>query len=44
MGHMSVSITRTGPAAFRILAFRSMARTAVHELSRAMESVAAQAG
>jgi heterotetrameric sarcosine oxidase gamma subunit len=43
LGHMNVSITRMG-GGFRLLVFRSMARTAVHELTRAMESVAAQGG
>ncbi|MDH5798619.1 MAG: sarcosine oxidase subunit gamma [Paracoccaceae bacterium] len=41
--HMTISITRTGPNAFLILVFRSMAQTAVHELEIAMKSVAAQA-
>lgn len=40
--HMSCSITRVGAAAFEIMVFRSMARTAVHELDVAMKSVAAQ--
>ena len=40
--HMSCSITRVGPNAFDIMVFRSMARTAVHELTVAMKSVAAQ--
>ena len=42
LGHMTVSITRTGPDAYRLMVFRSMARTAVHELSEAMRSVAAR--
>jgi heterotetrameric sarcosine oxidase gamma subunit len=41
--HMSCSITRIGPNAFDIMVFRSMAKTAVHELSTAMRSIAAQA-
>lgn len=40
--HMSAVITRTGPARFEILVFRSMAHTLVHELSDAMKSVVAQ--
>ncbi len=40
MGHMSVSITRTGPQAFDILCFRSMAATAVHEIHAAMSALA----
>lgn len=40
--HMALSITRTGPAAFDLMVFRSMAATAVHELTVAMRSVAAQ--
>lgn len=42
VGHMSASVTRTGPDAFEILVFRSMATTLVHELKRAMESVTAR--
>jgi sarcosine oxidase subunit gamma len=42
--HVPLSITRTGPQAFDLMVFRSMAATAVHELSVAMTSVAAQAG
>ncbi len=41
--HMSCSITRVGADAFDIMVFRSMARSAVHELSTALRSVAAQA-
>ena len=41
--HMSCSIARIGATAFEIMVFRSMAKTAVHELSTAMRSVAAQA-
>lgn len=41
--HMSCSITRVGANAFDIMVFRSMAKTAVQELSTAMRSVAAQA-
>ncbi|MBE1293630.1 MAG: sarcosine oxidase subunit gamma [Rhodobacteraceae bacterium] len=42
LGHMTVSITRVGEQAFQIIAFRSMAKTLVHDLQRAMESVAAR--
>ncbi len=44
LNHMMLSVTRTGPDAFDLMLFRSMAATAVHELSVAMKSVAAQAG
>jgi len=44
IGHMTASITRVGVSSFDILVFRSMAATAVHELSVAMKSVAAQGG
>ncbi|TCL09927.1 sarcosine oxidase subunit gamma [Shimia isoporae] len=40
--HMMVSITRVGDNAFQIMAFRSMARTLVHELEIAMKGVAAR--
>ncbi|WP_102108265.1 sarcosine oxidase subunit gamma [Oceaniglobus roseus] len=40
LGHMSASITRIAPETLRILVFRSMARTAHHELARAMEQAA----
>ena len=39
--HMNVSVTRVGDRAFLILAFRSMAKTLVHDLKTAMEAVAA---
>ena len=41
--HMTCSVTRVGAQAFEILVMRSMGRTAVHDLSVAMKSVAAQA-
>lgn len=41
LGHMPVSLTRTGADAFDILVFRSMAFTAVHEITAAMQSVSA---
>lgn len=40
--HMSVSITHVGEQAFQIMALRSMAKTLVHDLQTAMESVAAR--
>ncbi|MGX9349779.1 sarcosine oxidase subunit gamma [Shimia sp. W99] len=40
--HMMVSITRVGDARFQIMAFRSMAKTLVHELEIAMIGVAAR--
>jgi len=40
--HMNVSITRVGLQAFEIMAFRSMAKTLVHDICCAMRSVAAQ--
>lgn len=41
--HMAVSITRVGNKSFQIMGFRSMAATLVHDLTYAMESVAARA-
>lgn len=41
--HMTCSLTRVGASAFEIMVFRSMAKTAVEELERAMQSVSAQA-
>mmetsp|Transcript_22607 Transcript_22607/g.36959 ORF Transcript_22607/g.36959 Transcript_22607/m.36959 type:complete len:170 (-) Transcript_22607:6676-7185(-) len=40
--HMNGSITRTGPQSFLVMVFRSMAQTLLHDLQRAMESVAAR--
>jgi len=40
LGHMSVTITRTGAETFEIMVMRSMAQTLVHELDVAMRSVA----
>lgn len=40
--HMMVSITRVGDNAFQIMAFRSMAKTLVHDLETAMQGVAAR--
>lgn len=42
LGHMTCLILRSGVARYELLVFRSMARTAIHELARAMTSVAAQ--
>ncbi len=43
LGHMSVTITRTGPTEFEIMAMRSMATTMIHELQVAMRGVASRA-
>jgi sarcosine oxidase subunit gamma len=40
--HMTSSVTRVGASAFEILVMRSMGRTAAHDLTVAMKSVAAQ--
>lgn len=42
LAHMSVTIIRTGPDRFEIMAMRSMARTLVHDLETAMRGVAAR--
>jgi len=42
LGHMTCLFIRTGDARYEMLVFRSMAKTAVHEISRAMQSVTAQ--
>lgn len=42
LGHMNCLFLRSGVARYEMLVFRSMAQTAVHELSRAMQSVTAQ--
>jgi sarcosine oxidase subunit gamma len=42
VGHMSALILHPGGDRFEILVFRSMAATAVHELTRAMRAVAAR--
>ncbi len=36
LGHLPLHVTRTGKDGFRLISFRSMAGTIVHELSRAM--------
>jgi heterotetrameric sarcosine oxidase gamma subunit len=43
LNHMNAVILRTGDYAFEIMVFRSMARTAWHEIAAAMETVAARA-
>jgi len=43
LNHMNAVILRTGDYAFEIMVFRSMARTAWHEVVAAMEAVAARA-
>lgn len=40
LGHMSVTIVRTGADAFEIMVMRSMAQTLVHDLDVAMRTVA----
>jgi sarcosine oxidase subunit gamma len=42
LGHMPVLILHPGRARFEVLVFRSMARSAVHDLTRAMTAVAAR--
>ena len=42
LGHMSVTITRTGANTFEIIVMRSMAKTLVHDLETAMRGVAAR--
>lgn len=44
LNHMNVVILRTGDHAIEIMVFRSMARTAWHEIQTAMEMVAARSG
>jgi heterotetrameric sarcosine oxidase gamma subunit len=43
LGHMQSVLLRTGPDTFLILVFRSMARTAWHELAEAMHHLQARA-
>ena len=40
--HMQAILTRTAPDAFEMMVFRSMARTAWHELAEALEVLAAR--
>ncbi|WP_299023968.1 sarcosine oxidase subunit gamma [uncultured Sulfitobacter sp.] len=42
LGHMNASITRTGEEEIMIAVFRSMAATLVHDLTSALEAVAAR--
>ncbi|AWB50211.1 sarcosine oxidase subunit gamma [Gemmobacter aquarius] len=42
LNHMSAILSRSGPAAWEIMVFRSMARTAWHELAEALEMQAAR--
>lgn len=42
LGHMNALFHRIGPDTFRIMIFRSMAASAVHEIERAMKGVAAR--
>lgn len=43
LNHMNVVLWRSAPDAFTLLTFRSMARTAWHELTEAMQTLAARA-
>lgn len=43
LNHMQAILTRTGPEAFEVMVFRSMARTAWAELAEALEVLAARA-
>lgn len=40
--HMPLALRRSGPQVFELMVFRSMVASAVHDLDRAMTSVAAQ--
>lgn len=42
IGHMSASVTRTGAESFRLMVFRSMAKTLFRELHHAMIGVSAR--
>lgn len=44
LNHMNVVILRVGDHAFEVMVFRSMARTAWHEIETAMHMVSARAG
>ena len=44
LGHMALVLMRPDAQAFEMLVFRSMARTAVHEIDTAMRQLAARAG
>lgn len=43
LNHMQAVLTRTGAQVFEVMVFRSMARTAWHELAEALEVLAARA-
>lgn len=42
LGHMTISLTRTGHYTYEIIGFRSMTQTLIHELERAMTNMAAR--
>ncbi|MEO1640013.1 MAG: sarcosine oxidase subunit gamma [Pseudomonadota bacterium] len=42
LAHLSITIVRTGPDRFEIMAMRSMATTLVHDLKTAMKGLAAR--
>ena len=42
LGHMPLHLTRMGPQSFRVMSFRSMAGTMVHEITRALDFFAAR--
>ena len=42
LNHMQMILLRMGPEAFRIMVFRSMARTAWHEIEVALKSISAR--
>ena len=44
LGHMTCLFHKSGTSKFELYVFRSMAQTAIHELTRAMKSVSAQSG
>jgi heterotetrameric sarcosine oxidase gamma subunit len=44
VNHMNAILLRTGDYGFEIMVFRSMARTAWHEIETALHMVAARAG
>lgn len=44
LNHMSMVLLRSGPEVFEIYTFRSMARTAWHEMAEVLDQLAARAG
>lgn len=42
LGHMPLHLTRTAADGFRVMSFRSMAGTMVHEMTRALDFLAAR--